>query len=344
MRRFPALLLLFLGIGLIAAGRPAATPAPKPTATPTSAPTLAPAQHTMPLVVIYPFDASNDIKPGTGEAAAQLFMKQMNADGGIDTIEGPGTVKRSDYLTYARSVNADYYVSGYMTVLGNGVSLVERVVSTRGGAIVYGQTAQIESFQDATAQATMIHDGIVSLEKQISDAYQGASAQATSTPVPSSQANQANLTQGLSSLGNIFRHGKGKATPAPVAAKPSKGVFVAHIGGSLPASDLSKGTSDLYSALATHYNVRMTNASAQNITREADGICGTDRNNTIATGTASAQVTRHGLGTRAEYTFVLAVYTCFGAKLAESTGTGGSLTTAVRTAVANYTAAHPENG
>jgi len=293
----------------------------------------------MPLVVVFPFDAGADIKPGTGEAAAQLFTQQMNADGGLDTIEAPTTVKRADYYKYATSVNADYYVAGYMTPLGNGVSLVEQVVSTRSGTIVYGQTAQIESFQDATAQATMIHDGITALEKQISDAYSSAAAQATSTPLPN---NQANLTQGIAGIAGLFKH-KGKETPVPVAAKPSKGILVAHIGGALPASDLSKATTDLYSALGTHYNVRMTNAPALNISKEADGICGADRNNTIATGTASAKLTHHGLGSRAEYTFVLSVYTCFGAKLAESTGTGGSLTTAVRTAVDNFASSHPQN-
>src|SRR5689334_24844697 len=41
------------------------------------------------------------------------------------------------------------------------------------------------------------------------------------------------------------------------------------------------------------------------------------RNNTIATGTASAQSKHHGLGSRVEWTFVLDVYTCWGAKLAE---------------------------
>ncbi len=340
MRRFPALLLICLSVALVGAGRPAPTPTPKPT--PVAAPIATPgAQKALPLVVIFPFDASSDIKPGTGEAAAQLFMQQMNNDGGLDTIEAPATIKRPDYLKYANSVNANYYVAGYMTPLGGGVSLVEQVVSTRSGTIVYGQTAQIESFQDATAQATAIHDGVIALEKQLSDAYSGASAQATSTPVPA--ANQANISQGIAGLAGLFKH-KGKETPAPLAAKPAKGILVAHIGGSLSPSDLSRGTGELFNALNSHYNVRMTNALAQNVSKQADGLCGTDRNNTIATGIATAQVTHHGLGSRAEYTFVLDVYTCFGAKLAEHTGTGGSLATAVRTAVESYVSSHPQNG
>jgi len=337
VRRFPAVVLFCLSVALVGAGRPTPTPSPSPTALPTATPLP---QKAMPLVVVYPFDGSSEIKPGTGEAAAQLFVQQMNADGGIDTIQAPATVKRTDYLSYAKSVNADYYVSAYMTPLGNGVSVVEHVVSTLSGAIVYGQTAQIESFQDATAQATLIHDGIISREQQISDAYQSAQAQATSTPMPS---NQANIGQGIKGLAGLFKH-KAKETPAPTAAKPSKGILVVRVAGALPTSDLAKATNELYSALGNHYNARLTAAAPQNVTKEADGICGTDRNNTIATGTASAKMIRHGLGSRAQYTFVLGVYTCFGAKLAESTGTGDSIASAIRSAVADYVTNHPTNG
>ncbi len=172
MRRTPALVLFCVSSVLMGAARP--TPAPKAVAVPTASP--APV-HSVPLVIVFPFDTSTDIKPGTGENAAQVFMNQMNADGGIDTIEGPASVKRADYPTYAHSVHADYYVAGYMTPLGNGVSLVEQVVSTLSGTIVFGQTAQIESIQDATAQATYIHDGIVAREQEISDAYTSAQAQ-----------------------------------------------------------------------------------------------------------------------------------------------------------------------
>ena len=124
---------------LVGAGRPSPTPSPSPA--PAAAPAL---RQALPLVVVFPFDTSSEIKAGTGEAAARLFVQQMNTDGGIDAIEGPGTIKRADYLTYAQSVKADYYVTGYMTPLGDGVSLVEQVVSTQSGTIVYGQTAQIE--------------------------------------------------------------------------------------------------------------------------------------------------------------------------------------------------------
>jgi TolB-like protein len=329
-----------LSLALVAAAppkRPVATPTPAPTL----APTATPAPHqALPLVVVYPFLTSADIKAGVGQSASQLFVQQINADGGLDAIAAPATIARANYRSYAQSLNADYYVTGYMTPLGGGVSLVEQVVSTREGTIVYGQTAQIDSFQDATAQATAVHDGIVALEQQMSAAYNQAQAQATSTPMAN---NQANLTKGISGLAGLFKH-RGKATPAPVTSKPPKGVLVAHVGGSLPASDLQRATTELYNALQSRFNARMTTAAGENLAKTADGICGADRNNTIATGTASAKVTHRTFGSSAQYTFVMDVYTCFGAKLAQTTGTGGSLADAVRSAVSDYASKYPQNG
>lgn len=316
-----------------AAARPTPTPSPSPT--PAAAP-----QQALPLVVVFPFDISSDLKAGTGASAAQVFAQQMNNDGGIDAITGPSTIKRADYAKYAASVNALYYVAGYMTPLGNGVSLVEQVVATRSGTIVFGQTAQIESIEDASAQAAYIHDGILAREKQLADAYTAAQAQATPTP---EAGNQADLGKGLAGIKGLFKHNRSAATPAPAIHKPSKGVLVAHVEGSLPSGDLTKATSELYSALNQRYNAKMTSASGSNLAKTADALCGTDRNNTIATGTASAAMQHRTFGSHAQYTFVLQIYTCFGAKLAEGTGVADSLPEAVQKAVAAYASEHPQN-
>lgn len=335
VRRISAVLLLCLGIALAGA----APSHPKPT--PTPVPTATPEQVSLPIVVVFPFGASSDISPGNGEKAANLFVQEMNNAGGIDTIGAPTSVARADYLKYAKSVNADYYVSGYMTPLGNGVSLVEQVVSTRSGTMVFGQTAQIQSFEDASSQAIAIHDGIAEQERSLHEQYQAAQATATATPMAN---NQANISKGISDIAGLFRHkGKSTATAAAVV-KPDKGVLVAHVYGSLPANNLSAATNQLYAALNARYNARMTNASGTNLSKQADTVCGTNRNNTIATGTLSAKSFRKTFGTRTEWTFNLDVYTCWGAKLASSTATAGSLSDAVSTAVAQYAKDHPQNG
>jgi hypothetical protein len=331
VRRVRAILLC-LTVGLLGAA-PVRTPAPSPTPAP-------PVQTSLPIVVVFPFETSSDIPPADGVQAANLFVDQMNAGGGIDTIAAPATIKTADFLKYALSLKADYYVSGYMTPLGDGVSLVERVVSTRADTIVMGQTAQITSFADASAQAALIHDGIVAQEKGLQDQYQAAEATATATPMASG--NEANIGKGLAGIAGLFRR-KDKATPAPAAVKPAKGVLIAHVNGSVPADSLNAATTEMYYALNASYNAQMTRASGLNLAQQADGICGQRRDNTIATGTLSAQTQRHALGQSTQWTFVLDVYTCWGAKLAEERGSAGSMNDAVRSAVDAYVKDHPNN-
>lgn len=339
MRRIPAVFVLCLGIALTAAAPPRPTPKPAATAVPSAAPQQV---TSLPIIVVFPFGTSSEIPADNGVKAANLFVQVMNSSGGLDAIGAPATIKQANYLGYARTVNADYYVTGYMTPLGEGVSLVEQVVSTRSGTMVFGQTAQIDSFEDASSQAITVHDGIMAQEQAFKKQYTEAQATSTPTPLPN---NQANLTKGLSGLAGLFhRKGKTSSTTAAAVTKPDKGVLVAHVNGSVPENNLNSATSELYYALNGYYNTHMTNATGLNMSKAADGICGTNRNNTIATGTLSATTTRHGLSSRTDWTFNLAVYTCWGAKLAEQSATAGSLKDAVGGAVTAYAQAHPENG
>jgi hypothetical protein len=335
VRRVFAVLLLASSCALFGAAPPRtvpkATPSPVPAATPTAAPKL-------PLVVVYPFDFSSDLRADTGTRAAQLYVTSMNAAGGVDALAAPPTVKRANYLDYARSLSAAYYVSGYMTPLGGGVSLVEQVVDTETGTIILGATAQIQSFEDAASQATGIRDGIVQREQSKAQAFEQSSAQATPAPLAS---NQANIGGGLASLFKRRPH----QTPDPHAVavvKPSKGIFVVRVSGGTDASQTNDATGALYAALNQRYVTRSTNTPGD-AAKNANAICGSDRNNTVATGTLSTTSARRGLFKRTQYAFVLDVYTCFGAKLAETIGEGDSVQAAVAAAVANYVADHPQN-
>lgn len=341
MRRIPVVLSLFLVLALAAAVPSLSAPKPHPAPTPSAAPTTAPAVQSLPIIVVYPFGASSDIPAGDGGKASDLFVQVMNNDGGLDAIGAPATVRKDDYLSYARKVDADYYVTGYMTPLGNGVSLVEQVVSTRSGTMIFGQTAQIDSFADASSQAIAIHDGIVAQENAFKQQYQEAQATATATPLPN---NQANLGKGLAGLAGLFRHNRGGNKKLAVAVtKPNKGVIVAHVTGAIPEKNLASATSALTSALDRFYHTTSTPVSGQQVSAQANNICGRNRDNSIATGTLSAKSYRRGFALHTDWTFVLDVYTCWGAKLSEQSATATSLKDAVDGAVEAYAKAHPQN-
>ncbi|MDQ6823110.1 MAG: hypothetical protein M3Z07_01225, partial [Candidatus Eremiobacteraeota bacterium] len=77
--------------------------------------------------------------------------------------------------------------------------------------------------------------------------------------------------------------------------------------------------------------------------READKICGSNRDNTIASGAASTSSVKNGFFRKVQYAFDLRVYSCFGSVLSQTSGTGATLTAAIRSAVGAYVTAHPRN-
>ena len=324
-----------LSIALVGAARPPAKPAatPAPSPTPTAATTNA-----KPILIVYPFSVTGDIKPDTGTKAAALFVQQIGQTGDVASVQGGSNIQRSNYPADAAQKHADYYLSGYMTMIGDGVSLVEQLVSVSSGTIVYANTAQIQSFNDAAAQANAIHAALMANENRFTAAInnQPDATPSTPSPLPGNQAN----------IGGLFKHGTHeKATPAPKLApvdKPQKGIFVVRIGGALPDGELAAGTQSLYQALGEHYNAKMSGATG-NASKSADSICGTDRNNTVATGDVTTGSVKSGFFHKAQYTFTLSVYTCFGAQLAQTSGTGASLSDAIRAAVDAYATNHPEN-
>ncbi len=310
----------------------AATPKPKPTPAPTPAPTVA----TVPTLIVYPFTGTGDIKADTGVKAAQLFVSQITQAGGVVAILGSPAVARTNYPTDADKHHADYYLSGYMTSVGDAVALVEQLVGVHSSTIVYSNTAQIQSFNDATAQAQSIRVALLANENRFTAALDNQpSSAATPTPLPNNQVN----------IGGLFKH-RTKAAPAPKSApiqKPAKGVLVVRIGGSLAASELTGGTQSLYNALERHYNAKLTSAQMTDAQKNASAICGTQRDNTVATGDVKTESLKSGFFSRTQYAFALRVYTCFGAELGTTEGTGDSLDSAIRTAVESYAAAHPSN-
>jgi hypothetical protein len=325
VRQVSAVLLLCLSVALVGA-----TPTPSPSPAPSPAPAA-------PIVIVYPFSVTGEIKGDTGVKAAQLFVQQMREGGGVTTIDGSATVKRSDYPADAKSNHAEYYLSGYMTALGDGVALVEQLVSVHNSTIVYANSAQIQSFNDAAAQAHAVHDAIIADQNRFSAALndQQSAASATPTPLPGNEAN----------IGGLFKHRGAKATPKPKAtpaSKPAKGIFVVRIAGDLTGSELTAGTRTLLASLDTYYNATMSGV-AGNAAANANGICGTQRDNTVASGSVKTASVKSGFFHKTQYTFTLDVYTCFGAPLSQASGTADSLAGAIQTAVQSYATSHPNN-
>ncbi|HWT06366.1 MAG TPA: hypothetical protein VN224_11460, partial [Xanthomonadales bacterium] len=83
-----------------------------------------------PVVVVFPFTANGStIDREASSRLATIIATQMADTKQINVIPPPPGTERKDYLTVARQHNADYYVTGFISPIGTGVSVVEQVVS-----------------------------------------------------------------------------------------------------------------------------------------------------------------------------------------------------------------------
>ena len=337
---------LCCGLCLIAAApRPATTPAPTPP--PSAHPSATPnplLAGPEPTVLIYPFDVASGLDASVGTRVATIFSHTFTSAGRVNVLPVPSGVQRTNFLTNARTAKADYYITGYVTPIGDSASVVVQVVSVQSGVIVYAQTAQVSSYNDATSAAIASHDVILQLA--------GVSVDVATSEAPSTAPSAAPTTNGANfNLGHLFgHHGSttaSAASPTP-SSRPQRGVILVAVhetasATGVPASDLSSATSALERDLAAHFTVRDGGAAPASLSTAADSICGADRDNTIATGTLAMQHVG-GIRPRSRSVFTLQVWTCFGAVLYQTTESDYNTAKAIATAVTDYVAAHPSNG
>jgi hypothetical protein len=336
LRRLLGLLVLASSITFATAVAPAPAPtlAPPTPLPPVAAPSTRPIGQ--PVVLIYPFDVQTGADPKIGTAIAQILAQEMVAAGGITVPQVPQGVKRSDFLEDARKARADFYISGYVTPVGDSAAVVEQVVSVESGVILFSQTAQVASVADVASQSLLARSQILAF---VGRGTQQVETRQSTTPAPSSTNGAQMPLRGIASIVDSVFKRKGGRTPTPApAAKPSRGVIVARViaSGPVAAADLTSAVHELYFAVNRHFKTQMT-AITSDVARSADEICGSNRDNTIATGTL---VPRHG---KEPVTFNLLIYTCFGAPLDREVGTGSSIKNAIDAAVAAYASAHPNN-
>jgi hypothetical protein len=321
----------------------AATPSPPPSPAPSPLPSAQPAPPSssleqLPVVLVYPFDVQTGADARIGTAIAQILGQEMAAAGGITVLAIPQGVKRSDFLDHARSAGADFYISGYVTPVGESAAVVEQVVSVESGVILCSQTAQVSSVADVASQSLLARSQILAF---LGRGTENVGTQTANTPAPTSSNGAQVPISGITNMvDSVFKHKGAAQTPPPTpVVKPSRGVIIAPVtaSGYVAPAELTNALREFYLALNRRFNTEMT-AVTTPPQQSADAICGPNRDNTIATGTLAETPGKH-----ATVTFVLQVYTCFGAPLEREVGKGASLKVAVDAAVTAYAAAHPDN-
>jgi hypothetical protein len=340
VRTLLAFLCGLTGLCLVAAApKPAATLRPLSSPPPLGTPTLH-LPSIDPVVLIYPFDSVGGLNAKVGTQLASIFSQEFTQGGHVKLVPTPSNVARTDYLTTAQRDHADYYISGYATPIGDGLSVVMQVVSVSGGGvIVFSQTSQLYGVNDAQSLAMTAHDAILQLAGVNVSVNTTESASAAPSPQPAKNGASFNLNNLFGHHGSQVSHA---ATPAPTA-KPARGVIFVNVRGpNVPSADLTRASSLLYRDLAAHFTVRNDGPVTSDLSSAASGICGTDRDNTIATGTLAEQHLG-GIRPRTKSAFTLQVWTCFGDVLYTTTKTDFDVAKAITSAVNDYVSDHPDN-
>lgn len=168
-----------------------------------------------PNLVVYPFSANgSDVSKEAGSRLAITIATQIANLGGVNVRPATPGVDRQNYLDAARSAGADYYIAGYVTPLGDGVSVVEQLVSTQTGIVVYSNTAQVRTYGDAAGQGDVLREALLRHQTRNLGAYAAAPPPAT-TPAPA----PAPGTAAQANLGRLFGRKQHNATSPTPAAK-----------------------------------------------------------------------------------------------------------------------------
>ena len=186
-----------------------------------------PAFTIVPTVIVYPLAASSSSLDREASARiATTLATQIAQGGGVKVVPPKPGVDRANYLADARAVGANYYVTGFVTPLGNGASIVEQVVSTTSGTLVFSVTNYITSLAEIAAQGDRLREGIIERSTRGIQAFQAPPPpEATPAPEPSN-GTEVNANK-------LFGRKKAPA-PATVAAAPPEHATVAllTVGGS----------------------------------------------------------------------------------------------------------------
>ncbi len=145
-----------------------------------------------PVVVVYPLTVTGNADPQAGGKVSALYAVRLTALGGV-TVKAPAAgTDRQHFLDAARDAGADYYVTGYISPLGNAITLINQVVSTHSGIQVWSDSLQIGTYNEATAQADAIRTAILRHAGRYTVALE-ATPPPTATATPAAKKNEANL-------------------------------------------------------------------------------------------------------------------------------------------------------
>lgn len=274
-----------------------------------------------PSIVVYPLIANGSgVNSETGSRVSVTIATQIAQQGGVTVKTSPPGIEQHDYLTAARQLGVDFYVTGYVTPLGAEASIVEQLVSAKSGAIVWSNTALLTTYAEAVGQASIIRSAILAYAGRAVSSLQPIET-STSPPRPG---------------------------PSPAHLPMPKKVAVLALSGDDTPDRVEYATGSILKALAKNkVAAARSGGASQDVGRSAGTIC-KQTGATLLLGAALS--TQNANATSATANVIVTGYDCSGTQVgrqaASSDGAGKrawqvAIDRAIATAVDNYLQSRP---
>lgn len=166
-----------------------------------------------PVLVLFPLSHPEGTDASSGVAYSEQLAAALKSLGGVKVIVGDPATAPADFLRVAKAAGGEYYFMGSIAPpLNNAAAVIEEIVSTRSGTIVWSKTAYVARPTDVADQAPVVKDGLL----KYADRGYFLVLNPTPKPIPTPTLD-AKKKPAVASGGN---GAKGGATPPPILRIP----------------------------------------------------------------------------------------------------------------------------
>lgn len=113
------------------------------------------------VVLIYPLLVGQGAPADSGTKISEAVATAMTRYGDVNVKAATDGIDQHDYLKTARGLGADYYLSGFVSALGDQLSVVEQLVSARTGSIIWSTTTRLVYNSEVEGLASVLHQAIM---------------------------------------------------------------------------------------------------------------------------------------------------------------------------------------
>lgn len=264
-----------------------------------------------PSIVVYPLQANGSLDPEAGSRLSVMLATQIAQLGGVTVKPAPPGIAQRDYLEAARKLGVDYYVSGYITPLGDSASVVEQVVSAYSGSVVWSNTAEMSTYADAAGQGSLIRSAIIGhAGRAFASLGTGEEPAPAAPPESQSASKEANLT--------LVGPRKPRVASAAGTPAPKQTVAVLPVAGSDSPDRRTYAAGSVVHALKKHgVNAALAPAPAPDPASDAHQVCSQTGATLVLGTTLATQAPQPNAPTTANV--VVSAYDCAGQLLGRQT-------------------------